>query len=141
MTTDPTNLIAQADAALEDVTPGPWQTGEMVPTMVHNWWLAPNDPNASPAECSNEANANFIAASRQLVPALRDALIAQDAVVAALEAEVARLREDAEARDMAHARHGYRLGQADASYGFRRDDPRVILSVVRAALAQQGEAG
>ena len=106
-----------------------------------------------------EANARFIAAARQLVPEAAAALAAQRAeierlrealrrvkywldtdgqeavdLIAAQQAEIAALKSRREVEDMALARAAYRAGQEDAAREVVAHDPRVILSLARAAL-------
>lgn len=84
---DAAKLIARADAALDGVTEGPWhatrnsaywevnperECGSDTPFMVAD--VCASDPGDTTG--LQEKNARFIAASRQLVPALRDALAA-----------------------------------------------------------------
>jgi hypothetical protein len=143
MTTDPTDLIAQADAALDGVTPGPWRAGTSEfypglsgPLTTRVYTASPTDEiEVSGDDCRR--NARFIAASRQLVPALRDALIAQDAVVAALEAEVARLR-----RALSAAKSDLHEIEAGNMSTFEAQDAiDTALLAGRAVRAEQGEAG
>ena len=107
------------DALLKDVTPGPWdnQGHHRVDTEFGVFG------DASRSVCStggfqdgnegthheNKSNARFIAASRQLVPALlaerdqlRDELDAAYAIIAAERAEVIKLRDALSKKDQAN---------------------------------------
>lgn len=72
--TDPTDLIARADAAMDGVTPGPWTIDDEGDAII--------GPEFSDYEIElvtgfySDKDMHFIAASRQLFPALRDALAA-----------------------------------------------------------------
>lgn len=70
------DVVSRAKAVLVDVTPGPWV----------------EDPRADPTDVVEVANARFIAAARDLVPELVDALELQRDRVRQLVAEVERLR-------------------------------------------------
>jgi len=107
MTTDPNDLIAQADAALEGVTEGPWtvehETGETLAWEVGDTCLIMEGFNDKWQKCQmcntefypwvpeNLRDWDFIAASRSLVPALRDTLAAALAERDALKADNERL--------------------------------------------------
>lgn len=105
MTND--ELIARAEAALDGVTKGPWCRdaifmqddhacrvafpeehgipGETIAECFQNWTDCENGPHQRISWKSAEANANFITASRDLVPALTAALKASEARVKELE--------------------------------------------------------
>jgi hypothetical protein len=96
------DVIERANAALDGVTPGPWLYR---PLHYDDWGLVKadgfvlcqaRDPNAIDGTTLAEhrvngtdpwrANGQFIAAARQLVPDMRDEIIALRARVAELEA-------------------------------------------------------
>lgn len=85
---DAKDLIAKVDAALEGVTPGPW---DAYSTVVSQVTLEVDDIRltgesvASAVGPRRRADARFIAAARTLVPALRAALAEDERVIAVVE--------------------------------------------------------
>lgn len=51
---------------LAEATPGPWQIGELLPSMVFNWSVPPDHRDAVIADGATEANARLIAAAPDL---------------------------------------------------------------------------
>ena len=91
------DLVKRADAALKDVTPGPWvfgNTGEEQRLILggsSERYVANVQIYQTPRhmgawdEPEREANARFIAAARELVPAMRDRIEADVKRIAELE--------------------------------------------------------
>lgn len=85
---DNRELIARAKAAAEGVTQGPWEFHEAEDEWA-GWTIsAPSNPDLMcnmkyyPWHSENERDARFIAATRELVPQLADALEAAEAALA-----------------------------------------------------------
>ena len=81
------SLITRAQAALVGVTDRPWKQGVRQPAKVFfaDGFTVANCFHDTASEYRDEANARFIAASRQLVPDLITQAIADKARIAELE--------------------------------------------------------
>jgi hypothetical protein len=120
--------IAELIADREAGTPGPWQTGAMVPTAVFNWWLPADHPNACICECTSEVDARRIAG----LPGLEAQVLRLTEANAALAEELARSRNSlAEVMAFALSKMDDRT-RADEMPMFRR---------ARAALSHTGMTG
>lgn len=102
------DLIARAKAALEGVTVGPWTAdSESYGAWGHMILQQDNQLTDIAEMVVYRADANFIAAARQLVPDLIAALEARDARIAELERDVAaalRREDDANIAAFGHLR-------------------------------------
>lgn len=78
------DLVKRAREAMQGVTEGPWQPGEALLGAVFNWHLPTDHPNAIICQEATEADADFIAAARQLVPEMARRIEAQDKLIAEL---------------------------------------------------------
>ena len=101
MTTIDTSREA-VEALMEGVTEGPWIAGPRsgASAFANRWEVRGPDYGmiatmSFPDEGDDTANARFIAASRELVPALLDRAEKAEAELATLKAERERLREAA----------------------------------------------
>jgi len=81
------DLVTRAKAAMEGVTAGPWQEGEVLDTGVFNWWFPPDHPEAMICQAGTAANAQFIAFARQWVPEAAARIESDAATIARLEGE------------------------------------------------------
>lgn len=77
------DLKARAEAALECVTDGPWSEGDTLTRFVFNMTVDPSDPRAVICEAYEDADASFIAASRDLVPELLARVVELETAVSA----------------------------------------------------------
>ena len=94
------DLVKRADEVLKGVTPGPWAAGsaqwpEQVgccPLVGRPFSVHGTDFH-NVAAATTRANARFIAAARELVPAMRDRIEADAARIAELDAQLVTCRK------------------------------------------------
>lgn len=129
-------MMEGVTALLENVTPGPWRLGSWGDNV---FGTGPNDEwllicrikrdDAPVNESRDGADARFIAASRELVPALAAEVRAQRETIAGLEARVEALTRAAQAIQE-NANGSFEMDDGERGYLVHSDDMDRLKNVV-----------